>query len=106
MVFDQIQKDEIPQDFLVNQNFEVVSNLLLAQDDQETMLCFFDNSPKHPSQLLNNILHKYQNQFRNLNSEADSMVLKIILIKDKISKISEAVTLDGSFYAEVVLTQA
>lgn len=70
------------------------------------MMCFFDNSPKHPSMLLNNLIHKYQREFRSSNSQEDTFVLKIVLIKDKISKMSESVTLDGSFYCEVVLTKA
>ena len=58
------------------------------------MMVFFDNSPLHPSILLNNILHQ------NLDREE---VLKIILVKDKVSQVAESVSLDGSFYCEVVL---
>ena len=57
-------------------------------------LVFFDNSPLHPSILLNNILHQH------LDREE---VLKIILVKDKLSRNN--VSLANSFYCEVVLTK-
>lgn len=63
--------------------------------DESTMV-FFDNSPLHPSILLNNILHQ------NLDREG---VLKILLVKEKLSQMSESVSLDNSFYCEVVLTK-
>jgi hypothetical protein len=61
----------------------------------DTMV-FFDNSPLHPSMLLNNILCQY------LDREE---VLKIILVKEKLSSSSQVIGLENSFYCEVVLTK-
>ena len=54
--------------------------------------------------MLNNILQKHLKEFRAAGQE-DKQVLGIILIKDKISQISESITLDGSFYCEVVFAK-
>ena len=79
----------------------------------DSYLCFFDNSPKFPSVFLNNNLHKYlkiyiENPSLFAKNENNDSIIRIILIKDKISRyqLSEEESLpslDNSFYCEVVL---
>lgn len=59
----------------------------------------------HPSVLINNVLQRIQIEFRKDCGEVESKVLKIVLAKDKISKLQEVIPLDGSFYCEVILTK-
>jgi hypothetical protein len=55
----QVVKEEgtVQQSFVVDGNGEVKEDFFGGEG--ERMLCFFDNSPKHPSMLLNNLIHKY-----------------------------------------------
>jgi len=46
-------------------------------------LIFYDNSPLHPSTVLNNVLQKYRTEWRQNPTDTD--VFKIVLVKDKIS---------------------
>ena len=66
-------------------------------------LVFYDNSPAHPSMLLNNILFKELAEFRK--SESPEEIKKLVLVKDKISQLTTEVSLDNSFYCEVVFKQ-
>lgn len=63
-------------------------------------LVFYDNSPAHPSILLNNLLYKQLDEFRNSSTAQE--VRKLVLVKDKISQLTTEVCLDNSFYCEVV----
>ena len=69
--------------------------------NDDSFLIFYDSAPLHPSLLLHNVLHTYLKEWRSSTS-VDRQVLKIVLVKDKISTKSEAIPLDGSFYCEVV----
>jgi hypothetical protein len=68
-------------------------------------LIFFDNSPLHPSILLNNILHNYLSIFRTKFPQEEERVVKIVLVKDQVSW-SGTKSLEKSFYCEVVLTKS
>lgn len=67
-------------------------------------LIFYDNSPLHPSTVLNNVLQKYRTEWRQNPTDTD--VFKIVLVKDKISQMqTEVASLDSSFYCEVVFNK-
>ena len=64
---------------------------------------FYDNSPAHPSIMLNNILFGQLSDFRE--NDTIEEVRKIILVKEKISLLTTEVSLDNSFYCELVFRQ-
>lgn len=54
-----------------------------------------DNCPKHPSILLSNLLHRYNKSEGNL---------KILLIKERVSKSSESLDgLKNSYFCEIIV---
>lgn len=71
-------------------------------------LCYFDPSPLLPSILLKNYLVKLR-AFFNKHSTAASgtqFTLRVLSIRDKISKLTEEVTLKDTFYMEFKFTKA
>ena len=64
-------------------------------------LCYFDPSPLLPSALIKNYLAKIFNLFNKYGSEQNEMNLRVISIREKISKLTETITLNDSFYFEV-----
>ena len=88
-------------DFTINED---IRNSL----QPNSYLCFFDSSPLLPSKLLHNYLVKLNHYFNTTVSKErniNELNLKIILIRDKISQLSESITLEGSFYLEVKLVK-
>ena len=72
----------------------ILANLATQKDEKymkqsfmlDEFLLFYDNSPAHPSILLNNILFKELDEFRK--SDTTEQVRKIVLVKDKISQLT------------------
>ncbi|CDW71187.1 e1-like protein-activating [Stylonychia lemnae] len=81
-----------------------VSDDIKASLQPNGYLCFFDASPLLPSILLKNILTKLNHYFQKNSSDlspGQEKIIRIISIRDKISKLSEQVNLNESFYIEV-----
>ena len=103
-IYEQIHEKKevkyVDQDFFITADGSQAKTLADAE-----YLVFYDNMPLHPSVLINNVLQRIQIEFRKNCGDLESKVLKIILAKDKISKLQDVIPLDGSFYCEVVLTK-
>ena len=84
----------VPNKRFMDQSF--IANL------DEDWLVFFDNTPKFPSILLNAVL---SNTRANKDMKLTDNHLKVLLVKDKVSRLAtmEELTLASSFYLELVL---
>lgn len=83
-----------------------ISNDIRKSLDKNSYLCFFDASPLLPSKLLKNYLVKLNHFYNKISTDAkpgDEIILKVISIRDKISKLSDSITLTETFYMEVKL---
>jgi len=69
--------------------------------NQNAYLCYFDPSPLLPSSMIKNYFTKLYNLFNTSENYSQEIILKVISIRDKISKLSEKITLNDSFYLEV-----
>lgn len=63
---------------------------------ESSYLCYFDPSPQLPSSLLKNYLVK----LNKLKPDFEG-IIKILSIRDKLSKLMDNVTLTNTFYLEV-----
>jgi ubiquitin-like modifier-activating enzyme ATG7 len=101
-VLNYVKSDEVTQlAFIISQNdqeFSVTKDISYALQ-QNAFLCYFDPSPLLPSQLLKNYIAKLRAYF-NKNSQEKEMTLKVLSIRDKISKLTEELTLKDTFYME------
>lgn len=86
--------------------FEVVHDISKALNDN-AYLCYFDPSPLLPSQLLKNYLSKLR-AFYNQHSQVavgTEFTLKVLSIRDKISKLTTECNMKDTFYLEFKFTK-
>eukprot|EP00347_Sterkiella_histriomuscorum_P010372 403376553 len=102
------QNEELSMAFVITEQDDEFFNISLDIGkalEPQNFLVFFDSSPLLPTKLLKNYIAKINHRFQKEENGEISKVLKIILVRDKISQLSEQVTIDNSFYLEVKLTK-
>lgn len=87
--------------------FETITDVTQVFTKPNSFFAYYDPSPLLPSALLKNHLVKLNHYYQQLESakDGDIFTLRILSIRDKISKLTDVISLTETFYLEVKFTK-
>jgi len=101
-------KEETPFAFSLQRKspteFTISEEITEAFND-DAFLCYFDPSPLLPSMLFKNYLVKLRAHFMK-HSSKEEFTLRVLSIRDKISKLTQELNLKDTFYLEFKFTKS